>query len=186
MSECVGHELGLDRVPAGSCGMAVIVMVVQRSVCRRMVVAQALDNAAQSLGRANERVCRGSMADLFAPDGILLVTEFERRVLDSADAVRVIQRCFQGVVDSATYRQVDLAQGEGLGARVFVGSEGVFGWSEQPEEGDHNEVTDVFVEGTVLEVVEIEGGEQGPDDGDVDRVGSAWRVIVVLEGLEES
>ena len=49
---------------------------------------------------------------------------------------------------------------------------GVFSWSEQPEEAADAEVADDLVEDTPDGVLEVEGGVEGTEDGDIGGVGA--------------
>ena len=62
---------------------------------------------------------------------------------------------------------------------------GAFGWSEQPEETDDDEVVSDGVEDTPFGVIEVEGVAETPDDGEVDWVGSVFGFVFALESPEE-
>ena len=72
-----------------------------------------------------------------------------------------------------------------MGAGFGGGGVGVFGWAEQPEETDDDEVVSDGVEDAPLGVVEVEGVGDATDDGEVDRVGSVFGFVVALESSEE-
>ena len=61
----------------------------------------------------------------------------------------------------------------------------VFGWSEQPEEADDDEVASNCVEGAPYGVVEVEGVADAADDGEVDRAGAVFGLVFVVESPEE-
>ena len=123
---------------------------------------------------------------MFAFDSILLVGEFQACVFDALDDVRVIQRCCGRVVDSAVNGEVDVSVAEGLGACIRVFRVGVFGRSEEPEEGNDDEVNDVLVEGSILGMVPVQDVVELSQYGDVGWVGTAGRIVCVSEGFEES
>ena len=139
----------------------------------------------EGLHRTQEGVLGRTVTDHFAPDGILLVGEFEARKLDLA--LRVIQRCVEGGVDSVVDGEVDVSHAEGLRARVSVGIGGfaVFRWSEEEEEGDDDEVEGALVEGAKFSRL-LQRGRDVADDGDVDRVGVVRGAVFALEALEKS
>ena len=112
-------------------------------VRRRPGSVQALGDAAESLGRAEERVIVGTVAYLFTFHCVLLVGELEAALADARDDVRVIQRRSWGAVDGVVDGEVDVAVLEGLGASLGCGRQGVLGRSQEPEEGDDDEVDDV-------------------------------------------
>ena len=64
-------------------------------------------------------------------------------------------------------------------------SQEVFSGPEEPEEGNNDEVDGVGIEHAVNGVVEIQGVDEGLQDGDVGWVGSGGRFIFITEGLEE-
>ncbi len=97
-------------------------------------------------------------------------------------ALTTIQDC-----DDSVDGQGDVTQAEGLGASVFGvgGALEVFGWPEEPVEGDDNEVHDVGVERAVLCVLEVESLLKATQDGKVGWVGAAGRFVLVSQALEE-
>jgi hypothetical protein len=67
---------------------------------------------------------------------------------------------------------------EAEGGRAGLASAGqVFCWAKEPEESDNAEVKE---EARVADAGKVE------EDGAVDRVGSSGRVVLVVEGLEET
>ena len=62
---------------------------------------------------------------------------------------------------------------------------GVFGWSEQPEKTDDDEVASDGVEDAPLGVVEVEGVADAADDGEVDGVGAVLGLVFAVESPEE-
>ena len=147
MAKGVGDVLGLDTVPAP---FVVVVVTEDGSGRRGTPIAQAEDDAAQRFSGAEARVGGGSMANLFASDGILLVGELQGRVGDPRDEGRVIHRCRWGVVHHVTKGEMDVAQLKGLAAGADSGRLKVLGGAEQPEEGNNDEVDGMLVEGTVV------------------------------------
>ena len=125
------------------------------------------------------------MADLFTPDGILLISKSQSGIGNARDEGRIIQRCRRGVVDHVTGGEMDVLELEGLTPGALSGRFKVLCGTKQPEEGDNDEVDGVFVEGAMDWVFCVKDLRQATDDGDVGRVGPARWVIVVLEGLEE-
>ena len=65
------------------------------------------------------------MTDDFSADGILLVSERECGGGEPGHRVRVMQRCGHGRVDFLVDGEVNVLEGEGLGA--VCGTIGVFG-----------------------------------------------------------
>ena len=59
------------------------------------------------------------------------------------------------------------------------------GWSQEPVEGDDDEVEGVLVEDSFFRVVEVDGFWDSWEDGDVGRVGFGLGVVFVSERLEE-
>ena len=88
-------------------------------------------------------------------------------------------------MDSSVDDEVDVPELERLGAGFGSGGVGVFGWSEQPEETNDDEVAGDGVEDTPLGVVAVEGVVETAEDGDVDRVGSVFGRVFALESPEE-
>ena len=133
----------------------------------------------ERLHRTHDRVPVCAMADLFTTHGILLVEELQGREGDSREDVLVIQRRGGGVMDGAINGEVDVFEEEGLRPCFLGGGEQAFGGSEQPEEGDNDEVNDVTVEGSQFSIVEVKGGVETADDGDGDWVDSTGWVVPV-------
>ena len=98
----------------------------------------------------------------------------------------VIQRCRRGMVDSAVDGEMDILEGEGLASSVGVGRFQALGRTQEPVEGDDDEVDDMGVERAFQDVQGVKGGCESFGDGDVGGVGSAGWIIFVGEGLEES
>jgi hypothetical protein len=74
-----------------------------------------------------------------------------------------------------------------LGATVFIGGVvQVFGRTEQPVEGNDDEVDNVGVESAVLGVLSVEGVHEAADDGDVRWMSPGGWIVFVPESLEES
>ena len=88
------------------------------------------------------------MANLFTSDGVLLLGEGERCILDARHLV-VIQRGRGSVENLVVDGEVDVLVAEGLasGFRVAVD---ILGGSEQPVEADNSEVNDLTNEGAAL------------------------------------
>ena len=125
------------------------------------------------------------MSYLLPTRGVLLVIEHKSAVSNAANGVRVIQRSLWGAVDGVVDGEVDVAEEEGLRASFGRLGVGVLGRSQQPEEGDNDEVNDVLVEDSVSGMLEIKGILEGAQDGDIDRVGSGLRIVFSSHGTEE-
>ena len=81
---------------------------------------------------------------------------------------------------------MDVSKLKRLRSCFGCGRVGVFGRAKEPEEGNNDQVNDVAVGGAIFWVCAVKDGGKGSQDGCVDWVGSAWRVVVVLESFEES
>jgi hypothetical protein len=148
---------------------------VDRSVSRRVVGPEPVADAGESLAWAQDLVGVGSMANLFTTDGVLLVVKREGGSLDAIH-VQVIQRWVRTAVKVFADMEVYVLEAEG--GRAGLASTGqVFCWAKEPEESDNAEVKE---EARVTDAGEVE------EDGAVDRVGSSGRVVLVVEGLEET
>ena len=88
-------------------------------------------------------------------------------------------------MDSVVDGEVDVPELERLRAGFGCSGVGVFGWSEQPEEADDDEVAGDSIEDAPLGVVKVKGVEEAVDDGDVGRVGSVLGLVFALESPEE-
>ena len=161
-------------------------MFVKRSVGRGAPGEEASDDAPECLGRAEERIVGAEVADLFTLDSILLVSERKYPMSDEGYVVRVMQRCLGGYVDSVVDGDVDVTEAEWRGAGFRTAGLDILGRLEEPEERDNDEINDVGVENPVFFVIGVEGVAEGPHDGEVARVGSRGRFVLVFEGFEES
>ena len=74
---------------------------------------------------------------------------------------------------------------EGLCPCFGSGGEGVLCRSEEPEEGDHDEVNDMCVGGAIFRMSGVEDVPELSEDGGVDGVGAAWWIIVGGKSFEE-
>ncbi len=92
MAKGVGHKGWLYGVPASVTSVSVEVKV-DRVLRGGIVDAEVSRNATEGLGRTEEGVVVGAVADLFAAHSILLVKERQRSMGDALDSVPVIQRC---------------------------------------------------------------------------------------------
>ena len=125
------------------------------------------------------------MANALTLDRVLLVSELKMDEGHSSDDVRVIQRRSGGVATMVAEGEVDVAETEGLGARVG-GASGVLCGAEEPEETGNAEVGNVAIELAMLGVLEVQdGGELLKDDG-VDRVDPLGGLVLVFEGGQVS
>jgi len=61
----------------------------------------------------------------------------------------------------------------------------VFGWPEEPVEGNDAEEDDVVVEGSKFVVVDVKDVVEGAEDGDVGRVGAACGSIFLFESFDK-
>ena len=91
MAECIGDIGRFDGVPRAVVRMGAVVVVDGR-VGRSVVQEEVSGNAAKSFGWAEEGVIVGAVAYLFAPDGILLVSECKGSIGDTLDGVLIMQR----------------------------------------------------------------------------------------------
>lgn len=82
--------------------------------------------------------------------------------------------------------EMDVTEAEGLTACFGGSGVEVLRRAEEPVEGDDDELDGVEFPNAVLLVGGIEGCEQHPDDGDVDRVGSRVRVGFLFDGSQVS
>ena len=119
-------------------------------------------DAVEGEDRAHLGVAGAAVADDFSADGILLVGERECRGGKPGQRVRVMQRCGRGGVDFVVEGEVDVLEGEGLGA--VCGRVGVFGGAEEEEEGDDDEVNDDFVVHAVEVVVGVKDVREDLDE----------------------
>ena len=89
----------------------------------------------------------------------------------------------QGRSEGATDGELDVAQLAGHSVAVVrVGAaEEVLAGSEEPAEGDDGKVDDVGPAHAKLGSVAVEHFDEGPEDGDVDRVGARARTVFLLE-----
>jgi hypothetical protein len=130
---------------------------------------------------------------LLAFDSILLVREREAGTVEARDklvlgeclSVLVMQRSVEGGIDSSTDREGDITEMKGLAAGVSGGGVEVFGRTEQPEEGEDDELDGMLLEVPKDWVIDVENREEFTDDGDVDRVGSRRWVVISFHGSVE-
>ena len=80
---------------------------------------------------------------------------------------------------------MDVSKLEGLCPCFGCGGVGVLCRLEEPEEGDHDEVNNVLIGGTIFWVPGVEDVPELSEDGSVDGVGAAWWIVVVGESFEE-
>jgi hypothetical protein len=78
-------------------------------------------DAGESFAWTKLRVVRGSVADLFASDGVLLVVKRESGPGDAGLCVEVIQRGVSGGDQLVANHEGDVLQVEGLRAAACVG-----------------------------------------------------------------
>ena len=122
---------------------------------------------------------------MLSAHSILLVRELQGSIFDVSEC-RVIQRSCGGAAGPAADGEVDVLELEGLGSGFWCGGVGVFSGSEEPEEGDDDEVNDVCIGGAVVGMSGVKDVPELAQDGGVDRVGAAWGIIVIGESFEES
>ncbi len=79
-------------------------MVVDRSLWCCCIALETQGDASQGFGWAEEWIVVGSMADLFASHGVLLVKEAQSRMVNALHYL-VIQRCRGAVGGSAIERE---------------------------------------------------------------------------------
>lgn len=154
-----------------------VVVVVDSCAGRGAMGAEVCADACQCFAWAEYWVEVGGMGDLFAFDGVLLVSKREGSPLDAVH-VDVIQRGVSGVVDFAVDLEGGVAELEGFGAALALAGE-VLGGAEEPVEADNAE------QGDMLRVCSwrLNGGEVA-HNGDVGGVRSALRVVFAFQGLE--
>ena len=181
VAESVGDEARRHIIPVS---IVRAHMVVERCLGGSVVLLQVVCKPPSGLARAVERIICSGMTHFLTPNAVLLVREFQSRVMDLEDGL-VIQRCGRSRVDLAMDVEVEVTESEGLRPTVFQGV-GVFGWAQQPEESQDDEVDDRFVGLAILGVVGVQGINKGEDDGSVDRVYPAGGTVFVPEALEES
>ena len=180
VAQRVGDVLGFHGIPFAMCR---VVVHMDGRVRRGAGKLQMQREAREGFRRAEERVGVGFVADLLAPDGVLLVGEGERRVLDARQFV-VIQRRRGSVDNTVVDGEVDVAVAEGLAASFGVAVD-VFGGAKEPVEADNDQVDDVCVERAVHGVISVKGLRQAAEDGDVDWIDSGGWVIFVAHGFVE-
>ena len=146
---------------------------------------EASSDSSQGFGRTIEGVVVGGVSDELAPDCVLLVGEGEESVGDTLNHLCVMQRRNGGEVRLSVDGEVDVLEFERLGASGDFGGEGIFGGSEEPVEGDDDQVYDVGVEHTPGGVGGVEGSPQGSDDSEICGVGSSGWVVFVSQGFEK-
>ena len=180
MAESIGDEAGRHVVPLT---IVRADMVVERCLGSSVVTLEVKGKAASGLARTEEGIVGCGMTYFLAPYAVLLVRELQSRVSDLEDCL-VIQRRGRSGVDLAIDVEVKVHEAEGLGATVFQGV-GVLSRAEEPEEGKDAEVDDMAVGLAPLGVLGVKGIKESSEDGGVDRVGPAGRVIFVAEPLDE-
>ena len=90
------------------------------------------------------------------------------------------------VIDSTSDGEVDVFEEEGLRSGFRVGRFKIFCRTEEPEEGNDDEVNDMAFSFAFEGVIGVECVKEVADDGEVGWVGvCGWRVFVV-ECFEES
>jgi len=184
-----GHSAPFEAVtdPGGGDGFqlaTLVVEVVEWSLRRSVVAAEFGSDAEECFAGAEERVVGNALGYRFAFDPVLLVSEGESSRGDCS-YLHVIQRRVSGDVHLlGAEREANVAEAKGLRA-AFGSALGVLGGAEEPVEGDDSEVDDALVGETCAGVVGVQDVEQIADDDDVGGVGSAWRVVILAEGVEE-
>ena len=185
MAECISDVFRLDVVP-GFGGRVVVAACggIQGSPTLEVAV----DDSAEGLGAAQHRVVRGRVTNEFSLDGILLVSEGEVSVLDELDLVRIIQRCrWRGVHGTANV-ELDVTEQEGFRAGVVRSVQIVaeaFGWAQEPEVGDDDEVDDMDLHCPESRVLGVQGDEEFFEDDGVDGVGPRGGVVLHSECVQE-
>lgn len=166
--------------------VGVVVVVVNRCVRRSAGKLEAPGDTAEGFRRAPEGIGGGAVTHLLPFHGILLVRELECGVRDSRDGAFVIQRCRGCVVDSTSDGEVDVFEEEGLRSGFRVGRFEIFCRTEEPEEGNDDEVNDVAFSLAFEGVFGVECVKEVADDGEVGRVGACGRRVFIVECFEES
>ena len=142
VAQGVGDVLGFDRIPLAV--RRIVLHVNGRGRCSPGTL-KVERKAAKGFCGAIERVSAGLVANLFTSDGVLLVGEGERRILDALHPV-VIQRGHGSVDNLVVNGKVDVLIAADLATRFRITMD-IFGGSEQPVESDNDEVNDVTIEG---------------------------------------
>lgn len=173
-------DLGASHSPADVFGV-----VVEADGCGRIgfVIAEVLRESEQCFYGAYVRVGGRALCDLFATDGVLLVSEGERGMRD-VGYVYVIQRGVRGAEYAIPDGKVYVVKLEGLRA-ARAGGVGVLGRAHEPEESGDGEVGAMAVEGSMDGMVVVKDLDQLTEDFDVGRVGAFGGVVFVAEALEE-
>ena len=137
----------------------------------------------EGLDWTEEGIRGGRVADLFSFVPVLLVREHEGGMRDSL-GVHIIQRRVTADVDTAVDSEGDIAQAVGRGP-FLARCRKVLRGSQEPEEGNNDEVHDSGVGPAVDVMVGVEAGRECSEDGDIDRVDAVGRFILVAHGFEE-
>ena len=90
-----------------------VVVVVDRSIWCCVIALETQGDASQGFGWAEEWIVVGSMADLFASHGVLLVKEAQSRMVNALHYL-VIQRCRGAVGNVAIDGEGDVPEEERL------------------------------------------------------------------------
>jgi hypothetical protein len=155
VAESVGDDGGLEEAKCAVAGE----VGADRGVARSVDGAEATGEASEGLAGAEARIVGGLVADLFAPDTILLVGERQNSAFD--EFVRhFIQRRVRGAELFSVGSEVDIAQAEGLGARGRRAAVGVFGGTKKPEEGDDDEVDGDAIDRAFGGVIGVEASQR--------------------------
>ena len=183
VADGVGDMRRFDGVP----GIEVRVVVAEDRCIRGCIMLMEVPGKAEeSLAWAEERIGSGGVAHRFPTDRVLLVTEAQSGLGQPLQAGRVIQRRVGGTVDLAVNGKVDVTEAEGLGASSRSGGVEVLGGTQEPEEGDDDEVNGVCVEPPIHAMGGVEDRLELLDDGDVARVDTRGWGVLPAEATEES
>ena len=184
MTEGVGDVRRFDGVPFAVVGVMVVVSV-DRCVGPGAVSLEVHRDASEGFTGAVERVGVGFVANSFATDSILLVSELQRGGLEAGGDNGIIQRCCEAGVHPAVDGEMEVFELEGLRACFRCEGVEVFSGAKEPEETDNGEVDCVLLEGTQDGVVDVKGVAHALEDGETDGVGASDRVVVGGHGFEE-
>ena len=149
----IGDMAGLDRVPLAALS---VVVAEERSISRRVGELEAAGDATEGFDGTEEGVGVGAMTHLFTTDSILLVREGQEGQGDGLDGLIVMQRHCRRRMLAPVDGEGDILEEEGLGPGVWIGGLQVLGRTEEPVEGNDDEIDGVAVEETKGRVVEVE------------------------------
>ena len=145
-----------------------------------------MENPGDGFCWTETRVVVGTLANDFAFDSILLVSEGDSDISDIGEGVHVIQEGSGWAdVGSALVGESDVFELEGLGAQLGVVGMEELARAHEPEEAGDGELEDVFVEETMIGVVEVEPIMHGLDEGEANGIHPGLGAVVAFESFDE-